>query len=109
MPRARYYRRAVADGKCPACRATLQDSDRGRLCVECAAQAVTAANAYAATAAGKATIKARRDRRKAAGVCLDCPAPAAAPHVRCEDCHTVHKLANIASDARREEASHAAA
>lgn len=78
-------------------------------CPECHDNALERARKYNATEAGRARSRRHMARRyaaqKAAGLCVDCPRPAAPGRVRCEDHLAFHSEAN-AHHYDRKEATH---
>ncbi len=67
-------RALVAAGRCRSCRGDNPDVGLRTQCPACRRKAAE-------------YRKGLRDRRKAAGVCLDCEATPLAGHQRCERCH----------------------
>lgn len=80
-------RQRVSDRRCVDCAAGLQDED-GVRCVECADRQRESLVRYRQTDKGRTAnrriLKKRRDARRAAGQCVDCPSPALPGASRCE-------------------------
>lgn len=108
--RARLYADRKAARRCIDCAAGLQPPD-GLRCVECRERAVDDQRRYRATAKGRAAERARLARRyqhlTAAGLCVDCAAPAAPGRRRCET-HLAARAASQAVYLDRKEQTHAA-
>ena len=108
--RARLYHERKAARRCVDCNAGLQATDRIR-CVECAERAIADQRRYRRTAQGRRTKAARLRRRYAdriaAGLCVDCAAPAAPSRRRCDACLAA-RTASQAAYLDRLEDSHAA-
>jgi hypothetical protein len=97
MTRRENYADRKRRGQCVDCRAGLQLGD-GVRCIECTEAHRKRRRAYGRTARGRAVNAAHlarlRTRRKAAGICADCTAPARPGHVACEACAHLRKLSH---------------